>query len=39
MVRQNDEDYVFVAEGDGVFRLLKVKLGPEQGACGPVLVA
>ena len=31
VVRQNDEDYVFVAEGDGVFRLLKVKLGPEQG--------
>ena len=31
VVRQNDEDHVFVAEGDGVFRLLKVKLGAEQG--------
>lgn len=31
VVRENDEDHVFVAEGDGVFRLLKVKLGPEQG--------
>jgi cobalt-zinc-cadmium efflux system membrane fusion protein len=31
VVRQNDEDHVFVAEGDGAFRLLKVKLGAEQG--------
>ena len=31
VVRENDEDHVFVAEGDGVFRLLKVKLGAEQG--------
>lgn len=31
VVRQNDEDHVFVAEGEGAFRLLKVKLGPEQG--------
>ena len=31
VVRENDEDHIFVAEGDGVFRLLKVKLGPEQG--------
>lgn len=31
VVRENDEDHVFVAEGDGIFRLLKVKLGPEQG--------
>lgn len=31
VVRQNDEEHVFVAEGDGVFRLVKVKLGPEQG--------
>lgn len=31
VVRQNDEDHVFIAEGDGVFRLVKVKLGPEQG--------
>jgi len=30
VVRENDEDHVFVAEGDGAFRLLKVKLGPEQ---------
>jgi len=29
VVRESDEDHVFVAEGDGVFRLLKVKLGPE----------
>lgn len=31
VVRQNDEDHVFAAEGDGAFRLVKVKLGPEQG--------
>lgn len=31
VVRENDEDHVFVAEGDGAFRLVKVKLGPEQG--------
>ena len=31
VVRENDEDHVFVAEGEGVFRLLKVKLGAEQG--------
>ena len=31
VVRENDEDHVFVAEGDGRFRLVKVKLGPEQG--------
>lgn len=31
VVRENDEDHVFVAEGDSAFRLLKVKLGPEQG--------
>src|SRR5574343_947174 len=31
VVRESDEDHVFVAEGDGVFRLTKVKLGPEQG--------
>lgn len=30
VVRENDEEHVFVAEGDGQFRLLKVKLGPEQ---------
>src|SRR5574343_225222 len=37
VVRQNDEDHVFVAEGDGVFRLLKVKLGAEQGGGSAVL--
>ncbi|MDE2439852.1 MAG: efflux RND transporter periplasmic adaptor subunit [Betaproteobacteria bacterium] len=37
VVRQNDEDFVFVAEGDGAFRLLKVKLGPEQGGIRVVL--
>jgi cobalt-zinc-cadmium efflux system membrane fusion protein len=37
VVRENDEDHVFVAEGDGVFRLLKVKLGPEQGGQRVVL--
>ncbi|RIX49096.1 MAG: efflux RND transporter periplasmic adaptor subunit [Rhodocyclales bacterium GT-UBC] len=31
VVRENDEDHVFVAEGDNSFRLVKVKLGPEQG--------
>lgn len=30
VVRENDEDHVFVAESDSVFRLVKVKLGPEQ---------
>ncbi len=31
VVRENDEDHVFVGEGDGAFPLVKVKLGPEQG--------
>jgi cobalt-zinc-cadmium efflux system membrane fusion protein len=31
VVRENDEDHVFVGEADGAFRLVKVKLGPEQG--------
>lgn len=31
VVRENDEDHVFVAVGDGRFRLTKVGLGPEQG--------
>lgn len=31
VVRENDEDHVFVGEGDGAFRLVRVKLGPEQG--------
>lgn len=30
VVRENDEDHVFVAQGEGVFRLVRVKLGPEQ---------
>ena len=29
VVRESDEDHVFVAEGRGTFRLTKVKLGPE----------
>lgn len=37
VVRENDEDHLFVAEGDGTFRLLKVKLGPEQGGQRVVL--
>ncbi|WP_295006588.1 efflux RND transporter periplasmic adaptor subunit [uncultured Dechloromonas sp.] len=37
VVRQNDEDHVFVAEGNGAFRLLKVKLGPEQGGMRSLL--
>jgi cobalt-zinc-cadmium efflux system membrane fusion protein len=31
VVRENEEDHVFVAQGDGAFLLTKVKLGPEQG--------
>ncbi len=30
VVRENDEDHVFMVEGQGSFRLVKVKLGPEQ---------
>jgi cobalt-zinc-cadmium efflux system membrane fusion protein len=37
VVRESDEDHVFVVEGDGLFRLLKVKLGPEQGGVRTVL--
>jgi len=37
VVRESDEDHVFVAEGDGVFRLLKVKLGPELAGMRVVL--
>lgn len=37
VVRESDEDHVFVAEGDGVFRLLKVKLGPEMTGMRVVL--
>ncbi len=37
VVRENDEDHVFVAEGEAAFRLVKVKLGPEQGGLRVVL--
>ncbi|MDP2882055.1 MAG: efflux RND transporter periplasmic adaptor subunit [Azonexus sp.] len=37
VVRENDEDHVFVAEGDGSFRLAKVRLGSEQGGVRVVL--
>ena len=37
VVRENDEDHVFVAAQDGVFRLVKVKLAPEQGGQRVVL--
>jgi cobalt-zinc-cadmium efflux system membrane fusion protein len=37
VVRESDEDHVFVAEGEGAFRLVKVKLGPEQGGRRVVL--
>jgi len=37
VVRESDEDHVFVAEANGAFRLLKVKLGPEQGGRRVVL--
>ncbi len=31
VVRENDEDHVFVADADGAFRLTKVKLAPDHG--------
>ena len=37
VVRENDEDHVFVAEGEGAFRLVKVKLGAEQAGRRVVL--
>lgn len=37
VVRENDEDHVFVAEDERHFRLLRVKLGPEQGGKRVVL--
>ena len=37
VVRENDEDHVFVALGDATFRLTKVKLGPEQSGQRVVL--
>lgn len=37
VVRENDQDHLFVVEGEGSFRLLKVKLGVEQGGQRVVL--
>ncbi|MDP3639520.1 MAG: efflux RND transporter periplasmic adaptor subunit [Azonexus sp.] len=37
VVRENDTDHVFVAEASGAFRLVKVKLGVEQGGQRVVL--
>lgn len=37
VVRENDEDHVFVVEGEGSFRLVKVKLGPAQDGLRAVL--
>ncbi|WP_371413241.1 efflux RND transporter periplasmic adaptor subunit [Dechloromonas sp. HYN0024] len=37
VVRENDEDHVFVAGENGIFRLVKVKLGPDQGGVRVVL--
>lgn len=37
VVRENDEDHVFVALGDGVFRLTRVKLGADHGGVRVVL--
>lgn len=37
VVRENDEEHVFVAEGEQHFRLLRVKLAPEQGGKRVVL--
>lgn len=37
VVRENDEDHVFVLEGEKQFRLTKVKLGPEQAGQRVVL--
>lgn len=37
VVRENDEEHVFVAEGEQHFRLVRVKLAPEQGGKRAVL--
>lgn len=37
VVRENDEDHVFVEAEAGVFRLVRVKLGAESGGLRPVL--
>ncbi len=37
VVRENDEDHVFIVDGEQHFRLQKVKLGPQQGGRRVVL--
>lgn len=37
VVRENDEDHVFIVEGEGIFRLVQVKLGAENGGQRVVL--
>ena len=37
VVRENDEDHVFIVEGEGIFRLVQVKLGAENGGLRVVL--
>ena len=37
VVRENDEDHVFIVEGEGIFRLVQVKLGSENGGLRVVL--
>lgn len=37
VVRENDEDHVFVAQGDGSYRLVKVVLAVEQRGLRPVV--
>lgn len=37
VVRENDEDHVFVAQSDGSYRLTKVSLGPERDGRRPVI--
>lgn len=37
VVRENDEDHVFVSLGDGMFRLTRVRLGPDRDGVRVVL--
>jgi membrane fusion protein, heavy metal efflux system len=37
VVRENDQDYLFVEQSSGVFKLTRVKLGPEKGGLRPFL--
>lgn len=37
VVRENDEDNVFIVDGESAFRLVRVKLGPEHGGQRVVL--